>query len=160
MAPVYRDWLKGGPQVWWSALAYHFCLALPAAFTQPEAHLLAKPCISKILENCLRDKSSVNPSPTLRFMWAETAQQNGATLLLVQGKKFALSTPASHREEILHWMKIFLLDKMPIMTWFVHHLQGPWRQCRTDNWRRQGDEHKERHREDSVDKKAQKKCCW
>ena len=26
------------------AVAYHFCLALPAAFTQPGAHLLAKPC--------------------------------------------------------------------------------------------------------------------
>ena len=27
-----------------SALAYHFCLALSAAFTQPGNHLLAKPC--------------------------------------------------------------------------------------------------------------------
>ena len=27
-----------------SAVAYHFCLALPAAFTQPGIHLLAKPC--------------------------------------------------------------------------------------------------------------------
>ena len=27
------------------ALAYHFCLALPAAFTQPRYHLLAEPCI-------------------------------------------------------------------------------------------------------------------
>ena len=26
------------------ALAYHFCLALPAAFTQPGDHLLAEPC--------------------------------------------------------------------------------------------------------------------
>ena len=26
------------------ALAYHFCLALSAAFTQPGDHLLAKPC--------------------------------------------------------------------------------------------------------------------
>ena len=26
------------------AVAYHFCLALPAVFTQPEDHLLAKPC--------------------------------------------------------------------------------------------------------------------
>ena len=26
-------------------LAYHFCLALPAAFTQPGEHLLADPCI-------------------------------------------------------------------------------------------------------------------
>ena len=25
-------------------LAYHFCLNLPAAFTQPGAHLLVKPC--------------------------------------------------------------------------------------------------------------------
>ena len=27
-------------------LAFHFCLALPAAFTQPGAHLLAEPCKS------------------------------------------------------------------------------------------------------------------
>ena len=27
------------------AVAYHFCLALPAAFTQPGDHLLAEPCI-------------------------------------------------------------------------------------------------------------------
>ena len=27
------------------ALAYHFCLALPAAFTQPGACLFAEPCI-------------------------------------------------------------------------------------------------------------------
>ena len=27
-----------------TALAYHFCLALPAAFTQPGNYLLAEPC--------------------------------------------------------------------------------------------------------------------
>ena len=27
-----------------SAVAFHFCLALPAVFTQPRAHLLAEPC--------------------------------------------------------------------------------------------------------------------
>ena len=27
-----------------SALAYHFCMALPAAFMQPGDHLLAEPC--------------------------------------------------------------------------------------------------------------------
>ena len=27
-----------------SAIAYHFCLALPAAFTQPGVHLLSHPC--------------------------------------------------------------------------------------------------------------------
>ena len=27
-----------------TAIAYHFCLALPAAFTQPGDHLLAEPC--------------------------------------------------------------------------------------------------------------------
>ena len=32
-----------------TAVAYHFCLALPAAFTQPGNHLLAEPCI--ILDN-------------------------------------------------------------------------------------------------------------
>ena len=29
------------------AVAYHFCLALPAAFTQPGAHMLTEPCISE-----------------------------------------------------------------------------------------------------------------
>ena len=29
-----------------TAVTYHFCLALPAAFTQPGAHLLAVPCTS------------------------------------------------------------------------------------------------------------------
>ena len=28
-----------------AAVAYHYCLALPAAFTQPRARLLAEPCI-------------------------------------------------------------------------------------------------------------------
>ena len=28
----------------YAAVAYHFCLALPAAFTQPGAHLFAEPC--------------------------------------------------------------------------------------------------------------------
>ena len=32
-----------------AAVAYHFCLALPAAFTQPGAHLLAEPCIIALL---------------------------------------------------------------------------------------------------------------
>ena len=27
-----------------AAVAYHFCLALPAAFTQPGAHFFAEPC--------------------------------------------------------------------------------------------------------------------
>ena len=31
------------------ALAYHFSLNLPAAFTQPRAHLLAEPCTFQIL---------------------------------------------------------------------------------------------------------------
>ena len=31
-----------------AALVYHLCLALPAAFTQPGAHLLAKPCSEAI----------------------------------------------------------------------------------------------------------------
>ena len=30
------------------AVAYHFCLAFPAAFTQPGAHHLAEPCITSI----------------------------------------------------------------------------------------------------------------
>ena len=32
-----------------TALAYHFCLTLPAAYTQPGVHLLAKPCIGYLL---------------------------------------------------------------------------------------------------------------
>ena len=31
------------------ALAYHFCLSLPAGFTQPGAHLLAEPCTHPVL---------------------------------------------------------------------------------------------------------------
>ena len=31
-------------EFFFTALAYHFCLALPAAFTQPGYHLLAEPC--------------------------------------------------------------------------------------------------------------------
>ena len=30
------------------AVAYHICLALPAAFTQPGIHLLAEPCSSSV----------------------------------------------------------------------------------------------------------------
>ena len=46
---VYRAPLLGGPQVWriWflhPALAYHFCLNLPAAFTQHGALPLVEPC--------------------------------------------------------------------------------------------------------------------
>ena len=38
-----------------TALAYHFCLPLPAAFTQPGDHLIAKPCIcALILHNIFR----------------------------------------------------------------------------------------------------------
>ena len=32
-----------------AAVAYHFCPALPAAFTQPGNHLLAEPCTLSIL---------------------------------------------------------------------------------------------------------------
>ena len=32
-----------------TALAYHFCLALPAAFTQPGDHLLAEPCTPAVV---------------------------------------------------------------------------------------------------------------
>ena len=31
-----------------TALAYHFCLALAAAFTQPGYHLLAEPCNAQV----------------------------------------------------------------------------------------------------------------
>ena len=36
------------------ALAYHFCLVLPAAFTQPGAHLLAEPCRKGGKSFCVR----------------------------------------------------------------------------------------------------------
>ena len=43
--------LQGSAKRWYqglvnfvTALAYHFCLTLPEAFTQPADHLLAEPC--------------------------------------------------------------------------------------------------------------------
>ena len=45
----YRTRLKGSPPGlvnFITALAYHFCLALPAVFTQPGGHLLAEPYIA------------------------------------------------------------------------------------------------------------------
>ena len=36
------------------AVAYHSCLALPAAFTQPEDSLLAEPCTEISLSRCSR----------------------------------------------------------------------------------------------------------
>ena len=48
------------------AVAYHFCLALPAAFTQPGDHLLAKPCrwmwVDRKLCNCV-ETAKFFPSP-------------------------------------------------------------------------------------------------
>ena len=41
------------------ALAYHFCLALPAAFMQPGTHLLADPCM-------YLDVAESDPPPRLR----------------------------------------------------------------------------------------------
>ena len=44
---LYRSQLKGrspGLVNFVPALAYHFCLAMPAAFTQPGDHILAEPC--------------------------------------------------------------------------------------------------------------------
>ena len=35
-----------------AAVAYHFCLALPAAFTKPRDHILAEPCICCSPELC------------------------------------------------------------------------------------------------------------
>ena len=34
-----------------TALAYHFCLALPAAFTQPGDHLLDDPCVRYVVSS-------------------------------------------------------------------------------------------------------------
>ena len=45
-----------------TALAYHFCLALPAAFTQPGDHLLAEPCRLR------RPLSPRPPSPSLSVL--------------------------------------------------------------------------------------------
>ena len=41
---IYRARIKGGPQSFVASVAYHLCPALPAAFTQPGASLLAEPC--------------------------------------------------------------------------------------------------------------------
>ena len=41
-----------------AAVAYHFCLGLPTALTQPWAHLLAEPCIEKC-PACLWDKKFI-----------------------------------------------------------------------------------------------------
>ena len=38
-------WRAPGSVNFVPAVPYHFCLALPAAFTQPGDHLLAEPCI-------------------------------------------------------------------------------------------------------------------
>ena len=35
------------------AVAYHFCLALPAAFKQPGDHLLAEPCAYDVSDFCI-----------------------------------------------------------------------------------------------------------
>ena len=49
---LFRARLKGGHQVWLILLllllTYHFCLSLPAAFTQPGARLLAALCIGML----------------------------------------------------------------------------------------------------------------
>ena len=51
-----------------AALAYHFCLALPAEFTHPGAHLLAEPCIYVTSEWVPNQwgKILVEPANTLR----------------------------------------------------------------------------------------------
>ena len=48
--------LKGSAKRWSpglvyfvTAVAYHFCLPLPAAFTQPGVHFLAEPCTMVLL---------------------------------------------------------------------------------------------------------------
>ena len=49
---MYRAPLIGGPQVSWvfvPAIAYHFRLNLPAAFTEPGARLLEEPCTTLAL---------------------------------------------------------------------------------------------------------------
>ena len=47
------------------ALAYHFCLALSAAFTQPGDHLLAEPC-----ERARRQKKG-----PLNIFWREEKER-------------------------------------------------------------------------------------
>ena len=51
---VEKEDIKSSAKRWSSglmnfvpAVAYHFCLGLPAAFTQPGARLLQKPCTQK-----------------------------------------------------------------------------------------------------------------
>ena len=43
---IYRARRKGGPRLvnFVAGVAYHFCLALPAAITQPGDHLLTEQC--------------------------------------------------------------------------------------------------------------------
>ena len=43
-----------------TSLAYHFCLALPAAFTQPGDHLLDEPCTCMLLQG-INSKNSPDP---------------------------------------------------------------------------------------------------
>ena len=43
------NWRAQGSVNFVPAVAYHFCLNLPAAFTQPRAHLLAEPCMARNL---------------------------------------------------------------------------------------------------------------
>ena len=49
-----------------AAVAYHFCLAWPAAFTQPGDHLLAKLC-RQYFQFCSRRQKFLN-SPTTRSL--------------------------------------------------------------------------------------------
>ena len=65
-----------------AALAYLFCLALCAAFTQPVEHLLAKPCIQGVLKmgprfreceekNCVLWPAAGRKTQFFRFLFTE-----------------------------------------------------------------------------------------
>ena len=56
-----------------AALAYHFCLALPAAFTQPGYHLLAVPCI-------LVSNAAMIPQVLKAILWQITPNIDFVTL--------------------------------------------------------------------------------
>ena len=49
-----------------AAAAYHFCLSLPAAFTQPGTHLLAEPCTVIRLIRDLQEVLELGP-PEVRL---------------------------------------------------------------------------------------------
>ena len=60
-----------------AALGYHFCLALPATFTQPGDHLLGEPCNSMLCLPCLSErKGATIPQNFVLSVMEEMATQS------------------------------------------------------------------------------------